>query len=103
VQANGILLVVSALTFVTALLGFTQAIAAQHKTRQQVLSATGMVNDHVNEVHVLVNSQLTAALARISQLQTHLEAANVAVPPILPDPPLPILHSADSVPDIAIR
>jgi hypothetical protein len=57
-------------TFLTAVLGFLA-------TRQKI----GEVEHKAEEIHVLVNSQLQAVVARVSQLIDALEHAGVAVPP----------------------
>jgi len=65
------------LTFLTALLGW-------FKGRQSV--AVSKENaDKIQEVHVLVNAQLTAVVARVGQLVTTLKEAGVPVP----EPPDP--------------
>jgi hypothetical protein len=54
------------LTFLTALTGWL-------KSRQN--------GEKIAEVHVLVNAQLTAVVARVGQLVATLETAGVPVPP----------------------
>jgi hypothetical protein len=45
---------------------------------------------HLAEIHVMVNSQLTAALLRVDQLVTSMQQANVEIPlPIPKDPDVP--------------
>jgi hypothetical protein len=61
------------LTFITALLAFFTA--RQGKAKVTEVAGT------VQEVHVLVNSQLQAVVARVTQLITAMEKAGVAVPP----------------------
>ena len=67
------LLIVGALTFGTALLGFIASL----RNSRTLKAATGQIQ----EVHVLVNSQLGLVTARVSQLVNTLEHAGVAVPP----------------------
>jgi hypothetical protein len=92
--SNWGLLLVASLTFLTALLGFTQTIAAQHKTRRQVLGAT-------QEIRVLVNGQLDAVLLRVAQLLAHMDAAHIPIPPVI-TPPV-VTHSGESDADLSDR
>ena len=71
--AQVVILVVALLTFGTALLGFLTGA----RNSRRLATATGQIQ----EVHVLVNSQLTAVTARVSQLVNSMEHAGVAVPP----------------------
>lgn len=52
-------------TFLTALVNFLSAIRSRKR---------------IEEVHILVNSQLDAVVHRVAQLTEALEAADVAVP-----------------------
>jgi hypothetical protein len=64
-------------------------VAALAVAMGMVTAVIGLVNQHkitdtrvkVQEVHVLVNSQLQAVVARVSQLIEAMEKAGVAVPP----------------------
>lgn len=60
-----------ALTFLTALLGYLQS----RRNHAQI-----------SQVHVLVNSQMTAATARVVQLAGMLRDAGISVPPAPPAP-----------------
>jgi hypothetical protein len=71
--AQLLILVVAMLTFGTATLGFLTSV----RNSRRLATATGQIQ----EVHVLVNSQLTAVTARVSQLVNAMEHAGVAVPP----------------------
>lgn len=63
------------LTFATVVLTFFQTLKSKAETKD---------NGHkIDEVHVLVNSQLTAVLARVIQLTKVLNEEGVRVP----DPP----------------
>lgn len=42
--------------------------------------------EHLQEIHILVNSQLTSALLRVDQLVTSMQHANVEIPPPAPKP-----------------
>jgi hypothetical protein len=57
------------LSFITAVIGLLN----QRKIKDTAVK--------VQEVHVLVNSQLSAVVARVTQLVGTLEHAGVAVPP----------------------
>jgi hypothetical protein len=63
------------LTFATALLGWMKSRQNAAKLETQT--------EKIAEVHVLVNAQLSAVVARVDQLVSTLRAADVPVP----DPP----------------
>lgn len=67
-----------ALTFLTALLGYLQSRRNHGKIAEN--------SRQLGEVHVLVNSRLTAVIDRVTVLTAALSDAGVQVPPEAPRP-----------------
>lgn len=78
-MAEVLALAAAVVLLATAVAGWMAARAARAARRQ-----TQQVGRQVQEVHLLVNSRLTAALARMEQLTEALKSAGVAVPPAPP-------------------
>lgn len=60
---------ISVITLMTAIIGLRKAIAVSTVNKAAIA-----------EVHVLVNSRLTAVLDRVTQLTEALKASDIAVP-----------------------
>lgn len=72
------------MTAVLTFIGLVLAVAVSAATLYRLIRTDGKLD----EVHVLVNSQLAAVLARVAQLTLTIEKADIEVPPEPPPPPV---------------